>query len=60
MSEFVQVLIIICIFLSFIFTIFAFFCYRPDKFKFGYKKKSDIDGDNEVCITLDSQKDKRI
>lgn len=57
MSEFIQVLSIICVFLGFLFVIVTFFYYNPDKFKVGYKKRENISkGINEVSLTVDAKK----
>lgn len=53
-SEFVQVLTILCVFLGFLVGVFALFCYRPDKFSFGSKKKTTNKEENEISITLDA------
>lgn len=57
MSEFIQVLSIICVFLGFLFVIVTFFYYNPEKFKVGYKKRENLGkGINEVTLTVDAKK----
>lgn len=57
MSEFIQMLSIICVFLGFLFVIVTFFYYNPDKFRVGYTKKEDLSkGVNEVSVTVDAKK----
>lgn len=59
LSEFVQILIILCIFFSFLFVVFCFFCYRPNKFGFGFKRKASNDGNKEIAVTLDAENQKK-
>ncbi len=53
MSDFVQALIVICLFLSYIITVVL----KPNRFKFKSKIESRDSGDTirEVCVTLENE-----